>query len=155
MLVYRLSQRKYAQDLSGKGAELFGGRWNNIGNAMLYTAENVALCLVEIAVHTPYGLIPKDYMLITIEIPDGSLLDLAKEELPADWDSVPNGAATQAIGDQFIQDNQYLGIRVPSAVVKQENNILLNPAHHLMKEVKVVDVEPFEFDSRMFHALKT
>lgn len=70
MIVYRLSKEIYANDLSGKGAEIAGGRWNSKGSAALYTAQSIALCVTEIAVHIPLGILPRDYRLIHIEIPD-------------------------------------------------------------------------------------
>ena len=76
MIVYRLSKKIYAHDLSGKGAELVGGRWNSKRNAMLYTGQSIALCVTEIAVHTPLGIIPKDYQLVHIEIPEDSIFEL-------------------------------------------------------------------------------
>lgn len=150
MFVYRLGQHKYARDLSGKGAELFGGRWNNIGKAMLYTAENRALCLVEIAVHIPLGIIPKDYDLTTIEIPDKAIRSLSEADLPPDWDRVPHNASTQALGDRFLDEGQFLALKVPSALVKDEYNILINPLHYAMRQVRIVSTEAFKFDSRMF-----
>lgn len=70
MIVFRLSKSTYTADLSGKGAEMSGGRWNSKGTAMVYTSQSKALCTVEIAVHTPLGNLPLDYTLVTISIPD-------------------------------------------------------------------------------------
>ncbi|NQU32919.1 MAG: RES family NAD+ phosphorylase [Bacteroidetes bacterium] len=73
MIVYRLTKAKYSNDLSGKGAAKTGGRWNSKGIPVVYTCESRALCTSEIAVHTPLGILPLDYMLITIEISDYDL----------------------------------------------------------------------------------
>ena len=70
MKVFRLASEKYVDDLSGMGAEITGGRWNNRGTRVLYTSDSRALCTAEIAVHMPIGLIPKDYCLLTLDIPD-------------------------------------------------------------------------------------
>ena len=78
MIVFRLSKAQFANDLSGKGAELVGGRWNSRGNAMLYTSQSIALCVTEIAVHVPLGILPKDYQLVHIEIPDEDFLELKR-----------------------------------------------------------------------------
>ncbi len=150
MLVYRLAKHQYALDLSGKGAELFGGRWNNKGKAMLYTSENRALCLVEIAVHTPLGIIPQDYMMTTIKIPDKWITTLPVNELPADWDHVPHSASTQALGDRFLNEGRSLALKVPSALVKNEFNVLINPIHKAIQLVKIISMEAFDFDSRIF-----
>src|SRR5690606_18256346 len=70
MIAYRLSRTEYARDLSGRGAELAGGRWNSKGTALVYTGQTIALCMAEVAVHIPLGIIPLDYELVTLEIPD-------------------------------------------------------------------------------------
>ena len=73
MIVFRLSKSRFSKDLSGRGAELAGGRWNSKGLPMLYTSSSRALCTAEIAVHSPLGIVPMDYEIIEIEIPDSSV----------------------------------------------------------------------------------
>lgn len=151
MIVYRLAKALYKNDLSGKGAELFGGRWNSKGIPMLYTCQSRALCTTEIAVHTPLGIIPKDYYLITIEIPDSVIIkEIAQTDLPSDWKCYPHSHSTQTIGDNFIMANSDLVLKVPSAVVQGESNFLLNPLHGGINKVKLQNTEPFEFDERLF-----
>ena len=87
MIVYWLSKNIYSRDLSGKGAELWGGRWNSKGNAMIYIGQSIALCVAEIAVHTSLGTVPKEYELIHIEIPGDSILELKK--IPSEWRTFP------------------------------------------------------------------
>ena len=70
MIVYRLAKNKFASDLSGKGAEISGGRWNSKGVRMLYTCESRALCALEIAVRMPLSIIPEDYRIVEIELPE-------------------------------------------------------------------------------------
>jgi RES domain-containing protein len=122
MIVFRLSKEQFAQDLSGKGAELVGGRWNSRGNAMLYTSQSIALCVTEIAVHVPLGILPKDYQLIHIEIPEEDFLEMKK--LPKDWQSFPHSNSTQMIGDKFLKEHKHLVLKVPSATVQGEFNYL-------------------------------
>ncbi len=149
MIVYRLSRGKYHLDLTGKGAELYGGRWNSKGVAMLYTSQSRALAFAEVAIHIPVGIVPKDYFLISINTSDtASILKLAEKDMPADWRSNPHSNSTQNIGDQFIVESKYLIFQVPSAIVPGDFNFLINPNHSLIKEVTIKDVEPFEFDSR-------
>lgn len=149
MTVYRLSSGKYKTDLSGKGAEISGGRWNSKGVAMLYTAQSRALAFAEVAMHIPYGIMPKDYHLISIHIPDtATILDMMLQEMPADWRSNPHSDSTQKIGDQFIAEAKFLVLRVPSAVVPGDYNYLINPRHPQSIDVKVLNTETFEFDSR-------
>ena len=148
MIVYRLSKAQYAQDLSGKGAELVGGRWNSRGNAMLYTSQSIALCVTEIAVHVPLGILPKDYQMIHIEIPDEDLLEMKR--LPKDWQSFPHSNSTQMIGDKFLKEHKHLVFKVPSAAVQGEFNFLINPRHKNFNQIKIVKIEDFNFDERLF-----
>jgi RES domain-containing protein len=149
MIVYRLSKGKYHKDLSGRGAELYGGRWNSKGVAMLYTSQSRALAFAEVAVHVPVGIIPKDYFLVSIHLPDDVRIHkLPVADLPPDWRSNPHANSTQKIGDQFIADAKFPVLQVPSAVVPGDFNFLINPHHPHAGGIKVQSVEPFEFDSR-------
>lgn len=149
MIVYRLSKGKYQKDLSGKGAELHGGRWNSKGVAMLYTSQSRALSLAELAIHLPVGIIPKNYFLIDIYIPDDThIIEIKIKDLPSDWRSNPHSNSTQMIGDQFISESKSLVLQVPSAVVPGDFNFLINPKHPEITKVKIKNVEAFEFDSR-------
>lgn len=151
MIVYRLSRSKFKNDLSGKGAELAGGRWNSKGVPMLYTSESIALCTVEIAVHMPLGIVPLDYYLVRIELPDlEELPEVKPENLPEAWKSFPHANLTQEIGDNFILEENHLILKVPSATVQGNFNYLVNPRHPDFNKVKVLDAVPFEFDKRLF-----
>lgn len=151
MILYRLSQRIYCNDISGRGAELFGGRWNSKGLSLLYTAESRALAAIEIAVHTPLGIIPKNYYLTTIEAPDNNAIaQVDISTLPENWNKKPFTKATQKTGDDFIKAGKYLILQVPSATVKGDYNYLINPHHPDFKLVKIKSTEPFDFDERLF-----
>jgi len=103
MMVFRLSKAQFARDLSGRGAQIAGGRWNSKGIPMVYTSQSRALCTVEIAVHTPLGNIPEDYVLVSVFIPDHLIIkELQEKELPARWYAFPHPHSTQKIGDRFI-----------------------------------------------------
>ncbi|QHL86615.1 RES domain-containing protein [Nibribacter ruber] len=151
MIVFRLSKGLYKTDLSGRGAELVGGRWNSKGTALVYTCESRALCTTEIAVHTPLGILPSDYWLITIEVPDTlPVSELVQEALPPDWKAFPHPNATQLLGDSFVREGQYVAMKVPSAVVHGDHNFLLNPRHPDFRHIKILESEPFPFDERLF-----
>lgn len=152
MIVYRLIKEKYKKDLSGKGAEKAGARWNSKGHAMLYTSESRSLSTAEIAVHTPLGNIPLDYFLITIEIPDSiDFLELKLVDLPVDLRSIPHSNSTQIIGDKFLEEEKYLLMKVPSVVVQGDYNYLINPAHKFFSKLKILKTEAFDFDERLFN----
>ncbi len=151
MIAFRLSKAKYSSDLSGKGAEKSGGRWNSKGVPMLYTSQSRALCMAEVAVHIPFGIVPSDYQVVTIEIPDHLKIeeqDISK--MPSDWKSLPPSGSTQRIGDLFILENKFIALKVPSVIVQGDFNFLINPLHKDISLIKIVSTEPFEFDKRMF-----
>lgn len=151
MIVYRLTKEQYKNDLSGKGAEKAGGRWNSKGVAMLYTSASRALCTAEIAVHTPLGVVPKDYHLVTIEYPDSVPVSTVEiNDLPIGWRSFPFPHVTQEMGDRFINEGNFLVMRVPSAVIQGDYNYLINPFHPLFAQVNIITTEAYGFDERLF-----
>lgn len=151
MIVYRLCKSNYAADLSGRGAEKCGGRWNSKGTPVIYTCESRALCTAEIAVHTTLGNIPQDYMMVTLEIPDDlPFCVFETETLPIHWKNFPHSRSTQILGDAYLNE-KYLTIKVPSAVVQGDFNFLINPSHQQMNQVKILKTEVFEFDERLFN----
>lgn len=109
---------------------------------MIYTAASPSLALLEVLVHLdlPPELIPTDYMLLGVEIPD----DAALEELTA----APSEPG--ATGDDFLIRGSALVLKVPSAVVPQESNALINPRHPASGRLRLVSREPFRFDPRLF-----
>lgn len=149
MIVFRLSSNRYAGDLSGKGAELFGGRWNSIGTPIIYTASSRALAMAEVAVHLHIQKIPKDMMMVELYLPEDSITSLPFSELKYKWEMFPYSIQTQQIGDAFVQENRFLGLKVPSAVVNGDFNFLINPRHVEIQKIKVVNLSPFRFDSRI------
>lgn len=150
MIVFRLSKAKFARDLSGKGAEIAGGRWNSKGIPVLYTSASRALCTTEIAVHTPLGNVPMDYHIISIKIPDASVYELPETKLPKDWKEFPHSLSTQEIGDRFVRESKFLVMRVPSAVVQGDFNYIINVRHADFSKIKITETLPFSFDERLF-----
>ena len=151
MEVFRLSQRRFAKPLSGKGGAIKGGRWNSPGVELIYTASNRSLALAELAVQFAIGTMPRDYVMITIYVPpDISTMRITETVLPANWNTFPHGTASQAIGDKFVADNRYCAFHLPSAVTKGDYNVLINPHHAEFAKVKIIDIEDFPFDRRIF-----
>ncbi len=151
MQVFRITKKKYASDISGKGAELFGGRWNPVGTPALYTSQNRALAILELLVHTPKEIVPPNQILLTINIPqklESKILSV--DELKDGWDALQTNEWTQELGLQYFQASDALGIIVPSAVISLENNIVLNPAHKDYQHIKITDQSEFKFDERLF-----
>jgi len=151
MIVYRLCKKEYVNDLSGYGAEMNSGRWNGKGIPALYTSGSQALAVLEVAVHVPYGIMPVNYYMVGIELPEESgITIIGIAELPADWSRNPFPRSTQYIGDDFLKANTHLMLQVPSAIVPGDRNYIINPRHPDFKGLKIVLTEPFEFDSRFF-----
>jgi RES domain-containing protein len=151
MEAYRLSREKFAGTLSGKGAALKGARWNSIGVELIYTAANRSLAMAEVAVHFTLATLPGDYMMVTIFIPDDiSIQKLNVVDLPPDWNTFPHPSTTQIIGDQFIANNKFCVLQIPSAVTKGDYNLLINPNHADFKRIKITTKDKFPFDKRIF-----
>lgn len=150
MIVYRITKARYANDLSGGGAQKAGGRWNSKGYAVLYTSQSRALSAIEFAVHLPPGIIPPDYKIISLEIPDEfEILEIETENLPIEWKRYPYHPFTQKIGNDWLDGGKQLIMKVPSVVVESEFNFLINPAHPSFSEVKITDIRDFSFDLRL------
>jgi RES domain-containing protein len=150
MQVYRLAREQYAHELSGKGAALYGARWNSPGIDMIYTAGNRSLAMAEVAVHVTLATLPADYRMITILIPDGVLIKkVSIDKLPEHWQDFPYTVHTQELGDAFVRSNTHCVLQIPSVVTKGDFNFLINPMNPDFKKIKIQTVEPFPFDARL------
>ena len=147
MITYRLTTGKFANDISGTGAKIHGGRWNPVGLAGLYTSQYISLTILEILVRATRATSPNSYTLTSFEIPDNSIYQIQLSKLKNEWKYDLN--YTQGIGEDFLTDNQSLCLKVPSAIVPQENNFLLNPLHRDFKRVKIIASELLELDKRL------
>lgn len=150
MTVFRIAKQQFIDDLSGEGARRFGGRWNRKGIGVLYTSESRSLATVEYLVHLSMGILPKDLAMAEVEIPDDATMDSVDvSALPPDWARFPAPMELADLGTEWVNGNKTLGLRIPSAVVKAEWNVLLNPNHPLFSQVKIVSVDEFAFDQRL------
>ncbi|MEO9004572.1 MAG: RES family NAD+ phosphorylase [Ginsengibacter sp.] len=147
MITYRLTTGKFAKDISGTGAKINGGRWNPVGLGGLYTAQYISLAILEILVRATRATSPVSYTLTSFEIPDNSIYQIQYGKLKKRWKY--DLKYTQGIGEDFLIDNQSLCLQVPSAIVHQENNFLLNPLHPDFKKIKIIASELLEIDKRL------
>lgn len=143
MIVYRLTKAANSA-LDGEGARRFGGRWNSPGRPMVYTAASPSLALLEIMVHLDLApeLLPSDYRLLSIEVPDGSqanIIDTAHLTL----------RDCRTLGDSFLETGERLVLKVRSVIVPQETNTLINPRHADAAHVRMVANEAFRIDVRL------
>ncbi len=150
--VFRIVKEKYKDSaLSGYGAYKFGGRWNSKGFEVVYTAESRALAMAETLVHIPKHMQPEDLWILTIEIPEGlEVATLDKKLLPGFWNVHPPKPVTAEFGDRWLEKESTALLRVPSAVVEGDYNVLLNPQHPDFPQIKVRDERPFSMDKRFF-----
>jgi RES domain-containing protein len=153
MKVYRIERARYLNEaLKGLGSALSkGARWNSFQTRMVYSAASRALAILEIAVHLDLGQdLPNDRLILEIDIPDK--LDLLKKEsgsLPEGWNAIPPTKISQRIGDDFIRNENFAVLRVPSVIVPQEFNYLINPLHQDIANIQITDVQPLVLDSRL------
>lgn len=149
MLLYRLGKAKYALKLDGAGARYNPGRWNSLGNAMVYTAASSSMAVLDVRVHV--NQLRRNLVMTTIDVPPGaSMVTIAAKDLPNGWNWMRYLDRVRAIGDDFIAQGTHLILRVPSAVDPKAWNCLLNPEHPEMTTVRVVNVEPYNLDPRLF-----
>lgn len=151
MHVWRISKAKFAaSSFSGEGARLFDGRWNYAGVRMVYTSTSLALAAFEFFVHLDPSVIPDDLVSVKATLPDNAKaerMDLIS--LTANWRKVDNNHLRQ-IGSEWARRGSSLALLVPSAVMDEEWNVLLNPAHPDFAKVEVSPARPFQYDERMF-----
>lgn len=150
MIVYRIAKTSHIRDLSGIGARLYGGRWNKKGIDIVYTSENRSLATVEYLVHVPISIIPGELSIVSIKI-HGLINPKAvlPGDLPKNWRDYPPPEELGEIGTKWALSNETLLLRVPSAVVENESNILINPQHPDMKRISISQIERFRFDKRL------
>jgi RES domain-containing protein len=148
MLVYRISKCKYIEDLSGIGAATYPGRWNGKGVYVLYTAQNPSLALLESVVHIS-KIARMNYCMVSLAIPDDSILEIKRSDLPLGWESNPPSERLKDFGNKFVREGRYLAMKVPSAILFEEYNILLNPNHRDFEKVKTVSKRSLAIDERL------
>jgi len=121
---------------------------------MVYCAESRSLALLEIFVHLENHRILDEYVIAEVEIPMRLIESLQREELPNNWSSSPPTPSVQEIGDRWITETRSAALTVPSAIIPEEQNVLLNPAHPDFEKLKLGNAEKFEFDSRLLKITK-
>jgi RES domain-containing protein len=132
-------------DLSGEGARRFGGRWNSPGLPMVYLAEHPALAVLEVRVHLdlPPDLLPDDYVLMRVDLPD---------ERPEEVATMPPDP--RAVGDAWLRSGRTAVLRVPSAIVPNATNLLLNPRHPRAADAQICMIQSFQFDARLWRGAR-
>jgi len=150
MRVWRLCRQAHARS-DGEGARRYGGRWNERGTALVYTSETASLAALEYFVHLDPEDAPPDLILIPADIPASVVVRYVRaEELPSDWRSVPGPDALARIGTAWAQSLDTAVLSVPSAIIPEERNYLINPAHSAFRDITFGSARPFSFDPRIW-----
>jgi RES domain-containing protein len=152
---YRIVKAKYitgniADAFDGEGARRYGGRWNTVGTAMVYTSESAALAALEMLVHLDDASLLPRYVVCPVRFDASLVTDLDPATLPTDWKQTPAPPSLAAIGDAWVQSGASLLLRVPSAVLPLEHNFLINPRHADFSRLHFEPLQAFEFDPRLF-----
>jgi len=139
-----------AGDLTGKGAELTGGRWNRKGTPLLYASPSVALACLETLVHLGDPL-PLNRYLVQIDVPEAAWNARTRFNAAAHvgWDAEPAGLVSLDWGSQWAQSLTALIAEVPSIVVPEESNVLLNPRHADAAQLGARKVRRWTYDQRL------
>ena len=136
---------------SGKGSYEQGGRWNSIGTAVVYVSETLALAALELFVHLTEKQRSIRFVVFKIAIPDHVRIDgVARNKLPSNWRAEPPQRGTSQLGDDWVRAGHTVALRVPSAVVPQETNLVLNPSHPDFRRLRIGKAQQFAFDPRMW-----
>lgn len=153
MIAWRISKVRHAADLSGMGAALEGGRWNQPDVAAVYMGLSPAICTLETFVHAasqpPVPLkitrfiLPSDLELYWTPNPN---------DLPQGWRLIPADTPSMEYGTKWLNANTHLGLIVPSVVLPLESNIVINPSHPAITQIKIDEQYDFLYDERMFSA---
>ena len=149
MIVYRISNARYSDDISGAGAKLMGGRWNSKGIPVLYMSEYISLAVLEMLVNTNFKDFDIALDLMYINIPNQvKVTSIEVKSLKINWKD--DFEYTRYIGDEILKQKEVALIKVPSAVINEEHNYLANPLHADFKKIKIVKIKSFWPDERLF-----
>lgn len=140
-----------ANDLSGTGAKMTGGRWNSKGTPVVYCATNIALATLETVHYLSTGGMPFNRYLVRIDIPD-VVWDARQvlAPLPVGWDAVPAGLTARTAGDGWIASGAAALLLVPSVIVPDEYNVLINPQHGSAASLTATSIRRWVYDPRFF-----
>ncbi len=150
MRVWRLVKTRYAATpFDGEGARLYGARWNSPGDRVAYASRNSAVGVLEVLVHMTGGGRLPGYSVVSASLRGRLIEVIAPTDLPGYWDSSPVPREVQAVGDAWLACRRSLALQVPSALVRDSYNLLINPEHDDFGRLTVISSEPFDFDRRL------
>ncbi len=146
-----VKENRAAEAFTGKGARQYGGRWNRRGSALVYAADTLSLAALEYFVHLGPAMAGIQLVSFRVEIPKRVAIEVVEPTaLPAGWRVEPPLIVTRQLGSDWAASGSSTVLRVPSALIPAQHNLLLNPSHPDFVKLKIFDPEPFRFDSRMW-----
>lgn len=148
MLAYRVADRRHPM-FDGTGAALRGARWNSAGTPVIYASETLAGAMLEVLAHLPLNLLPKHHAYIRIEIPDDISVTLADPSDIPDW-ATPESLAARRYGDGWLERRESCVLLVPSRVVPEGRNVLMNPRHPEFSRIRASAPRELAWDARLF-----
>lgn len=155
MRLWRIARRNHA-GLDGEGARLYGARWSSPGTAVVYAASHLSLAALEYLVRVDPDDAPDDLVALRLDVPEeATALTHAPPSLPAGWQRTPAPPECQAIGDRWARNGQHLLLQLPSVLVPEESNLLVNPKHRDAPLVHVSGSRPLSFDPRLLGRLQS
>jgi RES domain-containing protein len=147
MVVYRICHTRYADDISGTGASIHGGRWNDFDFKALYAAEHISLAALELIVQAPREALLAKYTLLELELPSNLwLTDMPVTKLREGWQH--DLFYTRSLGTYFLRSESLL-LKVPSVIIPQEHNYVINPYAATFTKVKLKSKQAFDWDMRL------
>jgi RES domain-containing protein len=144
------TSRYVADDMSGAGAKNTGGRWNPVGMAVTYSSENIALAVHETVVHLRSGGLPLNRYLVRIDVPDDVWAARHVLSPPVGWDALPAGMVSVQAGEAWLLARSSALLVVPSVIVPEESNVLINPLHPDSARIAATVLRKWYYDPRYF-----
>lgn len=151
MILWRIASetRQYgAADLNGAGAAAKPGRWNAIGEAVLYAAPTIAMAVLETAAHIDDAGLPQNRFVVRIDVPEKmwrARITLGVDALPVTWTAIPAGRASVGVGSRWIREGASVLLEVPSVIVPEETVVALNATHPEIERLKATVVRRFDY----------
>jgi len=150
MKLYRISSAAYIQDLTGTGAKLHGGRWNDIGTPMLYAAESISLATLEILVHFDGLTVPPLLHLLHLNLPDKYIQEVDRTTFDKIRKRKDAEFAFKEKGEKWVKSGSSLALKVPSIIISQEYNVIINTRHSDLSKLEKIKSEALDLDTRLF-----
>lgn len=154
-VAWRIIKEKHvANAFDGEGARLYGSRWSTAGTRIVFASESLSLAILEVLVHLNKSSPLANYVVFSVEFSDALVQNLEVAGLPKNWRSFPAPSETRQIGDSWTNSNSSVLLRVPSVIVPNEYNFLINPMHHEFSKLIISGPLPLDVDKRVFGSVK-